>query len=164
MPLLTPIGNNILDSVKEALLSTRKQVGEEYFFGAKLVTRAPGVSPKWFENPEWNMAYWVVCPEERVTEQVGAHRFESVMEVFIVGAKAGRWTIQPENQRPPTREETQIQVAHDIKKSILVDFRRGANAINSNLTNVKYSFTAWPNFAIVSTRWEISYLWFREQP
>lgn len=161
--LTTPIANQILDNLVETLKKTGKDVGTEYHHGGRLVTRAPGVSPKWFENSEWDTAYWVIAPEER-NKEMTAFQFDATLEVFIVGAKAGKWSLLPEKQKPPTREQVQQEVAYDIKKAVLVDFRRGCTAYNSNLTNVKFAFTAWPNFAIVSSRWEFKYIWRRDQP
>ena len=163
MAITTPIANQILDDLVETLKGTNKAVGTEYHHGGRLVTRAPGVSPKWFENPEWKSAFWIVAPEER-NKELTAFQFDATLEVFIVGAQVGRWSVNPEKQKPPTRESVQMEVAYDIKKAVLVDFRRGCHAYNSNLTNVKFAFTAWPNFAIVTTRWEFKYIWQRDAP
>lgn len=159
----SPVADKILEDIKETLQGTAKRAGTDFFHAPRLVTRAPGVSPKWFENPEWEVAYWIVAPEER-SKELTTHQYESTLEVFIVGAKAGRWSLVPWEQKPPTREQVQQRVAHDIKKAIIEDFRRGCLAINTELSSTKFAFSAWPNFAIVSTRWEVTYIWQKGEP
>jgi hypothetical protein len=163
MPVSEANANEILDNVVTTLQGIGAGVGETYYYPPKLVVRAPGISPKWFENPEWKVAYFVVAPEERSKEQTGG-RVESRLETFIVGAVHGDWSVEPWQQKKITREQTQMRLARDIKRAIYVDFRRGTFATNSELTDTKFSFSAYPRFAIVSTRWEFHYTWLREAP
>ena len=106
-----PPARKIRDSVVDALELSTKTVGTDYHHAPDLVTHAPGVHPNWFDNPDWQMAYWVVIPIIRVTERTGL-RYNNVMELHIVGAKAGRWPEDPLKAMliTPSREDVQYEI------------------------------------------------------
>lgn len=171
-----PQAYSIIQSIIDSLLLTKKYVGQTdgFHYAPDLAVEAPGVSPKWFDNPDWGMAYWVVAPEERITEKTG-FRFTARMEVFVVGAKSGQWSVDPiaAAKKKPTRREVQEEIKADIIKALTspLAFRRpdpdnvGGNlATNTEPTTFKMSFTAYPNFAIVSSRWEVEYEGLVERP
>ncbi len=108
----TPIVRQISDGIIAALDATNRDVGTEYHYGTENVLRAPGVSHKWFDNPDWNHLYWVVIPEETSTPSA-ARFFRSVLEVFVVGARRGKWPIDllAQKQTLPDREGVQYEVA-----------------------------------------------------
>ena len=62
----TPQGFAIITSIIDSLKLTKKGVSANppvYHYAPDLVIDVPGVSPKWFDNPDWGMVYYVVAPE-----------------------------------------------------------------------------------------------------
>lgn len=155
-----PIVGQIVDSIVKALKDANKEAGTEYHHATDDVIPAPGVSPKWFEDATWNHLYWVVVPEELPRPITNKH-FRSLLEVFIVGAKKGRWLDDPKKNDliRPRKEDVQYEIAADIKRAVLVDFRRAGLAHNTDLTSARFSFDFWFGFAIVTTRWEVEFDW-----
>ena len=160
-----PVVRQIKDDIVNSLVNTNKQVGTEYHFATDAVVQAPGISLKWFSDPSWEHLYWVVIPEETSKPGMSKH-WRSTLEVFIVGAKVGLWSLDPmwKDIQKPTREDVQYEIAADIKRAMFVDFRRSGLALNTDLTSTKYSFTYWAKFAIVVTRWEVEFDWEIKRP
>jgi hypothetical protein len=161
----TPIVRQISDGIITALEVTNREVGVEYHYGTENVLRAPGVSHKWFDNPDWNHLYWVVIPEETSTPSA-ARFFRSVLEVFVVGAKRGEWPIDllAQKRTLPDREGVQYEVAADIKRALIAGWLGGElgdvpGLENVDITSTKFAFAQWLKFAIVLTRWEIEFSW-----
>lgn len=162
-----PVVRQIKDDIVRVLAETNKRVGiaDGFHFATQGVVQAPGISLKWFNDPSWEHLYWLVIPEETGSPGRGKH-WDSVLEVFVVGAKVGEWSLDPKwkDIQTPTREDVQYEIAADIKKAMLEDFRRSGLATNTDLTSTKYSFSYWSKFAIVITRWEIHFDWLIARP
>lgn len=163
----TPIVEQIVASLVDGLEATNKRVGEAdgFHFATDRVVRAPGVSSTWFDDTTWEHLYWVVVPEETSSPGAAQH-FDSILEVFVVGAKRGHWTDDQKesNLQLPLREQVQYKIAADIKKAVTENFRRNGLADNTDITSTRYSFFFWPKFAIVTTRWEIEFTWPKSRP
>ncbi len=157
-----PIVGSLVDSIEKALRDTNKKVGQSdgYHHATEDVIRAPGVSPLRFSDTTWNHLYWLAVPEEESNPKQAKH-FRSVLEVFIVGALRGEWPKDPIDAAKvtPRKEDVQYEIAADIKKALLEDFRRTGKALNTDITSTKYRFELHYKFAIVLTRWEIEFDW-----
>lgn len=160
-----PVVKQIADSIQEGLEKTSKEVGTEYHYAPDRVVRAPGISSRWFDDTTWDHLYWIVIPEETSTPGAAKH-FDSILEVFVVGAKRGVWSDDPKDamMQTPIREDVQYEIAADIKRAMVQNFRRNGLADNTDLTSTRFSFAFWPKFAIVVTRWEIEFSWLKDRP
>lgn len=161
----SPVVTQISDGVIKSLEVTNKEAGVEYHYGTENVLRAPGVSHKWFDNPDWTHLYWVVIPEE-TSRPAAAKFYRSVLEVFVVGARRGEWPIDliSKSRQLPERETAQYEIAADIKRALTAGWLTGelgqvSGLENVDLTSTKFSFAQWLKFAVVLTRWEIEFSW-----
>jgi hypothetical protein len=172
MAIPDPVTLDIGNRIKLALEAINKTVGTDFHFPATSIEWVGGISPRWFENPEWESQYWIVVPHESAQPDT-AFNYISILEVFVVGAHKGKWSDDPRANAKitPTKESVQHKIAADIKLAVLKLFRTIVSdpdvtdsVINIDLTDMKFEFEEWPSFAIVSSRWEIEFQWQSTRP